>query len=401
MSSYHSYSLDKTTNTIVVDNSLNFLYDPKKHPPVSLNEIVTSLFNKTTFIIFIGFLAIYFIFYFVLGGFYGPLASSKILKTQSINFTILALFIFGGLYFYYSLPKSDQNDFIRYTMLLFQDEMNDPNTIFIMTEFLILFYIFVFIFGFSMTKEDKAFSLHIIELKSWIYLVMLIFICFFIYVLNIEIVDLVYFEFYRILDSWKKLYGDKDDVTSTKVVPKTTPAASPSPSTSTVAVPVKTGGQEVFNVSSNQYTYDDAQAICKAYGARLAKYDEIEQAYEAGAEWCNYGWSDGQMAYFPTQKSTWDALQKDPSKQHNCGRPGINGGYINNPAIKFGVNCYGIKPPPNEMEKNMLNSTMVSQPNASSPAAAVTIDANVEKWKRQMDSLTVNSYNHKEWSQYS
>ena len=29
---------------------------------------------------------------------------------------------------------------------------------------------------------------------------------------------------------------------------------------------------------------------------------------------------------------------------NNCGRPGVNGGYFDNPNIKFGVNCYGQKP---------------------------------------------------------
>ena len=41
----------------------------------------------------------------------------------------------------------------------------------------------------------------------------------------------------------------------------------------------------------------------------------------------NYGWSDGQMAYFPTQKDTWDKLQKNPNTKHACGRPGVNGVY--------------------------------------------------------------------------
>ena len=27
-----------------------------------------------------------------------------------------------------------------------------------------------------------------------------------------------------------------------------------------------------------------------------------------------------------------------------CGKPGLNGGYFSNPQLKFGVNCYGVKP---------------------------------------------------------
>ena len=61
------------------------------------------------------------------------------------------------------------------------------------------------------------------------------------------------------------------------------------------------GENQVFNVPGNQYGYEDAKAVCSAYGARLAKYGELEDAYKKGGEWCNYGWSDGQMALFPTQ----------------------------------------------------------------------------------------------------
>jgi hypothetical protein len=102
--------------------------------------------------------------------------------------------------------------------------------------------------------------------------------------------------------------------------------------------------REVFNIPDNTYTYDDAKAVCAAYGAQLASYDQIENAYKGGGEWCNYGWSDKQMALFPTQKETWDKLQKIKGHEHDCGRPGINGGFIDNKNIQFGVNCYGYKP---------------------------------------------------------
>ena len=101
---------------------------------------------------------------------------------------------------------------------------------------------------------------------------------------------------------------------------------------------------EVYNIPGNKYTYTDAEAVCKAYGGRLASYGEIESAYEDGGEWCNYGWSKDQLALYPTQKNTWKNLQKIKAHKHDCGRPGINGGYIANPNVKFGVNCFGHKP---------------------------------------------------------
>jgi hypothetical protein len=109
-------------------------------------------------------------------------------------------------------------------------------------------------------------------------------------------------------------------------------------------------------VSNNLYSYTDANAICKSYGAKLASYDDVENAYNNGAEWCAYGWSENQMAYFPTQKKTWNELQKNPKHKNDCGRPGVNGGYIGNPEFKFGVNCYGVKPKPKQSELDLMNA---------------------------------------------
>jgi hypothetical protein len=151
--------------------------------------------------------------------------------------------------------------------------------------------------------------------------------------------------------------------------------------------------EKVFNISNNLYTYDDAQAICKAYGARLATYDDIEDAYNHGAEWCNYGWSDGQMAYFPTQKSTWQKLQSSDSTKNSCGRPGVNGGYMANPYIKFGVNCYGQKPDAiDDSWKN--NQVQPATPEQSE------LDKKVQFWQRNKAFMNVNSFNRNDWSEY-
>jgi hypothetical protein len=58
--------------------------------------------------------------------------------------------------------------------------------------------------------------------------------------------------------------------------------------------------KQVFNIPGNYYNYNNARALCKAYGAELATYDQLEKAYNDGAEWCNYGWSANQLALFPT-----------------------------------------------------------------------------------------------------
>jgi hypothetical protein len=147
------------------------------------------------------------------------------------------------------------------------------------------------------------------------------------------------------------------------------------------------------------YTYDDAKAVCSAYGARLANYKEIEDAYNRGGEWCNYGWSDGQMAYFPTQQSTWDELQKNPKHKNDCGRPGVNGGFMANPYIKFGVNCYGKKPKPTDRDLQEMDANKnVVVPKTPEEQE---LDKKVEFWKENADKLlNVNSFNRDKWSEY-
>ena len=113
--------------------------------------------------------------------------------------------------------------------------------------------------------------------------------------------------------------------------------------------------KEVFNISKNIYTYHDAKTICKALDSKLATFEQVQDAYKKGADWCNYGWSKGQMALYPTQKSTWKKLQKSPKQFRNeCGHPGINGGHFNNPYLKFGVNCYGYKPEIKDSDRRLL-----------------------------------------------
>lgn len=103
--------------------------------------------------------------------------------------------------------------------------------------------------------------------------------------------------------------------------------------------------KEVFHIANQDYTYRQAKCKCEAYGGRLAHFNEIADAYNKGAEWCSYGWSHGQNAYYPTQKCTWDRLQRGDKKWRNsCGKPGINGGFFPNPELRFGVNCFGIRP---------------------------------------------------------
>jgi hypothetical protein len=154
------------------------------------------------------------------------------------------------------------------------------------------------------------------------------------------------------------------------------------------------GIKQVFNIPGNHYSYDDAKSLCKAYDSRLATYDEIENAYNNGGEWCNYGWSEGQMALFPTQKATFDNLQKIPGHEHDCGRPGINGGYMANPAAKYGVNCYGYKPVMTEEEER----EMETNPAYPRTEKDILLEKRVNYWKQRINDILVSPFNHTRWN---
>lgn len=151
---------------------------------------------------------------------------------------------------------------------------------------------------------------------------------------------------------------------------------------------------QVFNIPGNNYSFPDANALCTAYGARLANYKEIEDSYKNGGEWCNYGWSEGQMALYPTQEKTFNELQKIEGHENDCGRPGINGGYMANPKIKFGVNCFGYKPRMNSTEEDL----MANDPIYPKTEKDIIMEKRVEYWKNKLSEIIVSPFNHNTWS---
>jgi hypothetical protein len=154
--------------------------------------------------------------------------------------------------------------------------------------------------------------------------------------------------------------------------------------------------KQVFNIPGNYYNYENAKALCQAYGSNLATYEQIEDAYKNGGEWCNYGWSEGQMALFPTQQQTFDNLQKTKGHEHDCGRPGINGGYIANPQIKFGVNCYGNKPKITQEEEELMKK---STPYPES-TQDIIFQKRVDFWKNKVDEILVSPFNYDSWGSF-
>jgi hypothetical protein len=154
--------------------------------------------------------------------------------------------------------------------------------------------------------------------------------------------------------------------------------------------------KQVFNIPGNYYNYENAKALCTAYGSRLAKYNEIEDAYKNGGDWCNYGWSDGQMALFPTQQKTFDYLQKVEGHENDCGRPGVNGGYMINPQLRFGVNCYGNKPKITPEEEELMKTT----PQYPVTMKDIAFQKRVDFWKTKVSDILVSPFNSTTWGSF-
>ena len=152
--------------------------------------------------------------------------------------------------------------------------------------------------------------------------------------------------------------------------------------------------KEVYNIPSNNYTYDDSKAICQAYGGKLATYNQIENSYSKGAEWCNYGWSDGQMALFPTQQKTWDKLQSIEGHENDCGRPGVNGGKIDNPNARFGVNCYGFKPIITAAEQDNMKNAPIYPVSMKD----LELQKKLDYWKKRVPEILLSPFNKNSWS---
>ena len=142
--------------------------------------------------------------------------------------------------------------------------------------------------------------------------------------------------------------------------------------------------EQTYHVQG-RFDYMNAKAICKAYDGKIANIKQVMDAYDNGAEWCDYGWSADRMVLYPTQYKSWKSYQKLGNKKQ-CGRPGVNGGYNNNIFQQFGVNCFGTKP--------KLNGPMPTQ-----VIPQESVNKRVQYWQSKIPTLTVSPFNYTEWSE--
>ena len=155
-------------------------------------------------------------------------------------------------------------------------------------------------------------------------------------------------------------------------------------------IPVKT--PEVYLVQDNIYTYNDAEALCAAYNAKLATVEDLYVSWKDGANWCNYGWLKGKKIGFPTQKNSWLKLQSDDDTKNMCGLPGINVGTVRDPNARYGVHCKGVKPAVWKLwEANTLANTVLT-------AKQQAVNSRARFFRKRLNNYTVTPFSDKKWS---
>lgn len=265
------------------------------------------------------------------------------------------------------------------TMDYFNNNMMNPLVISVLALVIILYYILFASLGTNgVTSSTGNTGSSSIEILLWSLFLVLVIINGMNYLFNVNIITSIknIFSGTPEIDIVVDKDLDGDDIRGTSTVPE-----------------IKFT-EQVYHIPGNEYTYDDAKAICKAYGNRLANYKEIEKAFEDGGDWCSYGWSADQMALFPTQYDKWAELQKIPGHKQDCGRPGINGGYIANPNVRFGINCYGYKPKITNIEAEMMEKS----PLYPKTQKEIDFEKRVDYWKTKIGEILVSPFNSKNWS---
>lgn len=124
--------------------------------------------------------------------------------------------------------------------------------------------------------------------------------------------------------------------------------------------PEKLFKPELFSVCPDgtySATFDEAEAICGSYGARVATPAEISTAQGQGAQWCACSWANDGTAYYPMNTIT-------PAMGGGCGSAGVNNCGNMSQSLSWGgkkanaacVSCVGMKPPQGTPDVQAFNT---------------------------------------------
>ena len=145
--------------------------------------------------------------------------------------------------------------------------------------------------------------------------------------------------------------------------------------------------EEVFLIKNNIFSKNQGDKVCKAlFNSKLATKEQMNDTYNNGANWCNYGWIDKSEAYYP--------LQSDIDDKTCLGKKGLNGGLMEED-LNLGINCYGVKPTENAyypIDKLYTDSSMSDKDIIM-----------LENYKKKMNAggIKIAPFNNSAWSKYS
>jgi hypothetical protein len=164
----------------------------------------------------------------------------------------------------------------------------------------------------------------------------------------------------------------------------------------------KKSDKEVFLIY-NKVNYLQAKELCKLYSGRLATKEDLEEAFKDGANWCTWGWLDGEKIGYPVQEKFWTFIET--KHKGHCGpTAGIN--IIDNidPLKVYSVTCYGKKPIKSKNDTDLelvLNEVTVED----------SLQAEIEKCKKskreaqqkkwideEKKNIRILTFNESQWS---
>ncbi len=140
------------------------------------------------------------------------------------------------------------------------------------------------------------------------------------------------------------------------------------------------GKKEVFHVGGYQYTYDEAENVCKKLGTEMATFEQVQDSFTAGAQNCSLGYvkdPNKLRIVYPMQVGE---LRKDLAGPNTdtsgwCGRGvgvrDVTAGWPNEKGekqLKFAAWCYGVKPPVTWSGDLLIRDFFESVKNASIPS---------------------------------
>lgn len=261
---------------------------------------------------------------------------------------------------------------------------NNYTILFILIIVIIIFYLF---FSFSGIDSESYPLLNFLNNMLWILLIFIILLNTSSYFFNIDIINEI-----------KNFFTNKNkqDVDIEFAFEKEKEKEKDI-SLNTIHTPSNIVKKEVFHIPGNKFTFHDAKAVCKAFDSEIASFDQLKEAQQNGASWCSYGWTDDQLALYPTNEKDWNKLKNKSDNKYDCGLPGINGGHIKNTHIKLGANCYGIKPEKSNLEKDL-------ELNENNPLYAKTykeyvFDKRINQWKDKLGNVMIKGFNNETWFQ--